>query len=381
MTISFQSPLWPFGNVADGTEEEWYNLWNGYAGATNFVKSITGGQPLPIVQYGSGGTPTDTSITRGRLRLRGNTAKRARQYMNTITQDTDSGESSSSTDDELFHKTRPPALASENINDKQSTMNKRALGEEEIPVVQPPKRIARILADYTTIQLNLYASQVLVGTYASNVYSAGLRIKMNSIITPFNWATTFKYMGTEQWVALYQYYRVLSNDITINVKNITSASDWAGDEDDYDYSGVTVSMEPTDSATALLTTERAMYEGKHNVTTTLHPGIISANTGDVPIGHAFKNQHTFKHHYEPGQFIMANSHVTNQAEDDRWTSVSSSPSHLHYLHLQIAPAYADSDPAITDGVKSKVVVQVHCTATIQWREVASGILTDPQTTA
>ena len=254
-------------------------------------------------------------------------------------------------------------------------------GEEEIPVM-PFGRVANTIADYTTIELSLYSAKILVGTYASNTFTQHMTIRMNGLNNPLDWQTSYAYMGTSQWKNLYQFYRILSNDITVSAKNFTQASDWSASAASYDYAAVTVSMEPNDNTDPLLLTERSMHEGKHNVVTTIHPGTVEQlSTGGGVVANHFKNSHTFTHHYEPKQFVMANSHITNQSEEERWTAIAANPAHPHNLHIAIAPAYSETDPSITDGTVSKVMFQVHCKIVIQWREVTSSILSTPQTDA
>lgn len=247
------------------------------------------------------------------------------------------------------------------INTGNHGLNVRTQDEEEIPIVQPPKNLSNIVPDYFTIKMKCRYHHTLTlttGAYAST------RINMNNLNSPFSSFTGLDYLGLSQWKALFSFYRILANDITVNIKNVTESSDMAGSGDRL-WDGITrTTLEYTDAGTSRLQTARQMAESKHNVTTVLDP--IGYGNGNY--------NHTFTHHYEPQQFINKNSHITQNGDEERWTSVSSAPTHQHYCHVG---AVVNGD-AVAAGSNIILKVDMICEATVQFREVLDTVLTTSQ---
>lgn len=248
-----------------------------------------------------------------------------------------------------------------NTDNILNTNNKMSTGEEEIAVAPIPRNLSNTIPDYFTLKLKCRSKGTLTLPQGTDYTST--RITMNALNSPFAANSTFDYLGTSQWKALFQFYRIISNDITINVKNVSTTTDLASNR--VDRGIVRSCIEFTDSASSRLLTSRQMVEAKHNITKVIDPPSVDHNNV----------QHTFKHHYEPAQFIQTNSHITNNSTEDRWTGISSNHSHPHYLHLGLTP----NDTLLTvDGtiyVRYDVLLEI----TIQFRETTDSILTTSQT--
>lgn len=238
--------------------------------------------------------------------------------------------------------------------------------EDEIPVAPIPKLLSNTVPDHYTVKLKcrgLDKLQVVKGTSTNDWF----RIELNTLNSPFTFDTTLDYLGTSEWKSLFQYYRILSNDITVTMYNNTANhADYVKTGDYYPQFVERVGLEFTDAGTPRLLTSRQMMEGKHNITTELYP----------PEGINGKSQYTFKHHYDPSSFITKNGHVTETGDEDRWTSISTGATHAHFAHVVMCE---NSDQLTTVNSFLSCLVDVTCEITVQFREVTDSILTTSQT--
>lgn len=257
------------------------------------------------------------------------------------------------------------------INNNNTTMSRRinsdpdVNGREEIAIIPVPRNVSNIIPDVFNIKMKCRTFDALSVVKGTNTFDS-LRISMNDLNSPFANTPTFDYLGTSQWKSLFQFYRIISNDITIRVTNVTNSND-VETGDFIEEFQARVGMEFTDSATARLDTSRKMAEGKHNVSTVLNPAGGYGGNG---------SQYTFKHHYEPAQFINKNSHISNNSEEDKWTAIAASPTHPHYCHVGLVENFnliSVADSTIT------VILDITAEVTVQWREVTDNILTESQT--
>lgn len=241
-------------------------------------------------------------------------------------------------------------------------------GEEEIPVAKIPKALSSIVPDYFTVKLPARTIDKLLVITGTNTYDS-VRITLNDLNSPFSNATTIDYLGTAQWKSLFQYYRIVSNDISIFVTNMTADHSTFIKGGDFITEAIArVGMEYTDSATARLDTARKQVEGKHNVTTTIQAAGLPNGSGCT---------HHFKHHYRPADFVQTNSHITETGDEDRWTAIAAGPTHPHYIHLGLNVAHENQFAAT--GGEIACLVEIKNTITVQFREVTDAILTTSQT--
>ena len=91
---------------------------------------------------------------------------------------------------------------------------------EEVPVIPPPRRIAKIQPDYFTVVLPYYE------TYrdGSNPQTTNTNrhFRLNSIFDPDQTSTGHQPMGRDTWAGIYKYYRVIKTDVKITWQNFSN---------------------------------------------------------------------------------------------------------------------------------------------------------------
>ena len=120
---------------------------------------------------------------------------------------------------------------------------------DEVDVVPIPKQVSKIHNDYFTIQLPIAYHAYISG--ATNGGIGSVQVNLNTINTPFiSFGATADYRGRNQWASVFQYYRVLRNDLKMTWYNANQAHfvGWHLHEDTMD---------------ANWTTQRDMLEAKH----------------------------------------------------------------------------------------------------------------------
>lgn len=246
------------------------------------------------------------------------------------------------------------------INTGLHGMATQANNELEIKPI--PKSLSSIIPDYFTIRLpvrsiDLFSIVPTVGNYD------GTRISLNDLNSTFAHATTLDFLGLSQWKALFQYYRIISGKVEIDMHNATSTVT----TDTLHEFVERYSIEPTDSSTVRYTTARQMCEAKHNITGLLYPTAYGSE----------KFQKTIEYNYNPKQFLETNGHVAETGDEDTWNPIAGSPAHPHYLHVGACLNNVNGFSAATPGI---VIADIKYEIIVQFRETTDSILTTSQTT-
>lgn len=228
---------------------------------------------------------------------------------------------------------------------------------DELDVKPVPKSLSTIMFDYHTIRLPIRAIDTL--THIASWDST--RITLNDLNSTFQATPTLDFLGLSQWKGLFQYYRILEGELTVDLVNIggvTNATDLLNEH-------ITrYSFEFTDAGTARLQTARQMAEGKHNITGIIYP---------INAGYNGPTNKRITVKYNPKQFIEENGHVAETGDEDTWNAIAGAPTHPHYCHIvttnNFGTVTADQSMMRLD-IKYEIVVQ--------FRETTDSILTTSQ---
>ena len=153
---------------------------------------------------------------------------------------------------------------------------------EEVNVVPPPAKIAKVIPDYTTIKLpwHEYRTSKLSATRSQDVWP----LRLNSIVDPGVNFTNHRPMGYTHWSTLYKYYRVLEAQVNVTFRynyGFFENVEVATANEPYTMS-VAVGYEPTDDTNDVYPNFQSMVEGKHSKVEWLHPKDIEVlSTGET----------------------------------------------------------------------------------------------------
>lgn len=219
----------------------------------------------------------------------------------------------------------------------QVSMDKTA-NDNEVPVVPPPRVIAKTVPDYFTVRLPYVtyftATTTTTGT-TSNVF------RLNDIFDPEKTSGGHQPLGRDVWAGVYNYYRVLSADVNIACWNRSSSSN--GD--------TWVASFLTDDDTALPDNMNSKCEAKRSQYRLLNP----KGTGI--------DRNSFEFKYDTANWDY---HVTEESSDTRWTAIGASPTVAHLLVLQSG--------AINASTSTDIMVWLDIQFVVQFREANTTIM-------
>lgn len=231
----------------------------------------------------------------------------------------------------------------------QSNSTRMASSGGEVPVIPPPKRVSKIVPDYFTIVLP-YAETFRDG---SNPVTTNLEryFRLNSIFDPDLTGTGHQPKGRDTWANVYQYYRVLSTEVTITWQNLQDAP----------FTGETqiVGFELTDKdEDAISTGQLAFIEGKQTAPLLL-PGINVAGA----------NMQTQTYTYSPDTWHY---HVQETGVEERWTPMGQNPTNTHLICLR---AFRHNFGHTVTARKLQYLITLNYK--VQFRETTNNILRGP----
>lgn len=200
-----------------------------------------------------------------------------------------------------------------NINQKvlESAVNLTSVSTmqdngDEVPVIPPPKNVAKAYADYTTINL----PWVQINTPTPTTYLADkLVMRCNSVFDPNATGGIHQPSGRDKFAAFgYKYYRVL--EATFHVEFLNTSPAATAVNTDSMWCGIHL----TDDSATDFTDGRAFFESKQTRGST-----IMANTDSYD---GIQKVHRMSYTYRPGDW---DHHVQNLTSDERWTPIGENP--------------------------------------------------------
>lgn len=221
------------------------------------------------------------------------------------------------------------------------------VGDEEVDVVPPPKRIALSAPDYFTIDLP-YVVTAHVTTVKANSINDFV-FKLNSVFDPQTTSTIgteHQPMGRDLWAGVYQYYRVLKSNFTVTAVNYTPNEAVTASS----HPACILGLTPQESTSPTITTREALMESKISQWQILHPVETNHHSGSL----------SFDYNPESWEF-----HVQESGIDERWTPIGSNPAIIHYIMFHTANMF--------DGDVKPLNIQFTVTMkfTVQFREANS----------
>lgn len=233
---------------------------------------------------------------------------------------------------------------------------------DEVDVVPPPAKIAKIINDYFTVQLPLGTCVDFAQTMTGQAAITKRFINLNTINTPLSGSNN-DYRGRNQWASIFQYYRVLKTDVKLTWTQCTVPVmvGWHLHEDTSDSNW---------------TTTRDMMEAKHGGFDILYPHIpdqfmvdnVASKTGTI---NEIRQQYSFN----PSTW---EHHVTKYGTEERWTAIGGSPNVPRYIHFGAVScgALAREDGNTDTGQSFAVRCYIQLLVTVQFREAAEAVLLD-----
>lgn len=208
---------------------------------------------------------------------------------------------------------------------------------EEVAVVPPPAKVAKILSDYTTIKFPYH--DYVCGRIDNGNPVDNLAVRLNSIQDPLVTVANHRPQGYTNWSGLYKYYRVLECEINVTVKYVFGnfvSGNAAAQNVPCSFS-LACGYEPTDDVTDIFPNFVSMVEGKHSKVVWLDPKDMEVGKYDNTNPH---NSHLLFHggqrdlhfHYDPHQWDY---HVHELGVEERWTLMANNPDVLHFLNFKV----------------------------------------------
>lgn len=224
------------------------------------------------------------------------------------------------------------------------------VGDEEVPVIPPPKVIALSAPDYFTINLP-YA---VTGHRSNSKQNLPLPFffRLNSIFDPQITAigTEHQPMGRDLWTGVYQYYRVLQSVANITIVNYQTNEAVTGTTHPSFIAGISPQEDNTNTT---IDTREALMESKIAQWQICHP--IETNHHSA----------SFTMTYNPEEWHY---HVQESGIDERWTPIGENPPVQHLVCLHIANM-RDAD---VRALNCQITVSM--TFTVQFREANSSYI-------
>lgn len=238
-----------------------------------------------------------------------------------------------------------------------TTMAPGVANTGELPVIPPPKKVAKTAPDYFTV--NLPYETVLENFFVEEPLAAGhtiQKISLNSIYNPLVLAynigdTEHVPQGRNTWTQIYKYYRVLECKVRIHLVNVGYRNDQVTTDTSYNFFG----WETTDELTDVSGSATAFLESK-NCRAELVPGYK-----ENPL-----NRTTFEYFYTPGGW---DDHVQEASPETMWTPINESPASKHYLLFRTFPGYGTNT---TNDIQCKYTISL--SYKVQFREAKFGVI-------
>lgn len=232
-------------------------------------------------------------------------------------------------------------------------------GGNEIPVINPPRNVAKITPDYFTVMLPYYSIHSLTAGEVNGTNS--VQIRLNSIYDPVE--GTFgnrQPQGRDIWSATWQFYRVLETRVKLTWLNgqfpttvaRPSGTIWA-----VGYEFLEDGATPANGIDAFMITKHAKRDMLGPATHLLGDG-ATVHT-NIP------SQQTLTHHYAPHEWDY---HVQESSSEARWTPISQNPSDTHHLAVRTMGL----DGQAVQANQMELIIQIEYV--VQFREVFQSLI-------
>lgn len=254
-------------------------------------------------------------------------------------------------------------------------MSKHNQGEE-VPVVPPPKKVAKIHPDYFTVELpfveRLFTSNESLFAYANDEPFAIIRL--NSIYDPlqrrFGGKTGNPDAATESnrqpqgrniWHSHFKYYRVLKTMVKltfVNKRHQLSPDLPFAEHYVVGYELVDEDHAISNNTDMFLMTKRA----KRDILRPAHKGSTFDSSGTVVNEFNIDSPHVIQTYtYNPTEWVH---HVEELGEEERWTPIGENPAIDHNMCIRFMHLNASAPLSQTEAVG----VLVQLTYQVQFRE-------------
>ena len=267
--------------------------------------------------------------------------------------------------------TKPtPEFTSRRISTGQTNMASNA-NSDEVPLVPPPKKISKIVQDYTTIKLPYYQ---LINLDTTNTNENTIDIRLNSIYDPVVGSDSNRQpQGRDAFAQNYQYYRVIESKVhaqwhysgaRVGVITFGSPSTISGNPMDSTY---VVGWETQNGETdAITSTVDAFMVTKHAHRQLLLPASAGYESTSGGVVHTEGiSVATTDYVYGPNKFIQETGHVQNISKSEYWTPVGENAEHRHILSLRTYGI--DNQALIVNSIRLLLTIEY----TVQFREYAN----------
>ena len=254
-------------------------------------------------------------------------------------------------------------------SDSPATTNMATSGGE-VPVIPPPRKIAKIHPDYFTIRLpyvKRFASNVTLSDFDFESGSSLFTIRLNSIYDPLKQTNSVagpqndsdaQPQGRDIWAANFKFYRVLSADVTVRI--VSTLPELSTDpplQNHLAYGYELVDEDHTLSATAdmFMMTKRASHK-------LLPPAMATvAGNGTSTVTRCAKSSiGSINYHYDPNSWTY---HVEEQGSEERWTPILQNPAIDH--DMAVRAMHLNNNASVSGGFVSVIVFIEY---TVQFRE-------------
>lgn len=252
---------------------------------------------------------------------------------------------------------------------------------EEIPVVPPPRKIAKMTPDYFTNICPYYTSFVFnsTGEQSKRVQAYAVLLRLNSIWDPVVGSLSDSQpQGRDQWATVFNYYRVLESHWKIrwhnqNVPICTPQLRTAAVTANYGspLKGNFIcgyELVEDDTSSLLSDSIYTFMATKHAKRTELHAATPNSTATVDQVYVVSPGQAVTEIHYTPETW---DHHVQTNTTAERWTPIASSPTVDHYAALRCFHKGSDDIATNKDG---GIYCEVYVEFKVQWREAASPLI-------
>jgi len=230
------------------------------------------------------------------------------------------------------------------------TMSKRGPSDgDEIQVVPPPKRVAKIAPDYMTIKLPWWETHY--SSTAGDILSQ-YALRLNSCFDPSTQTPAHQPAGRDKFAAFgFRYYRVLKTVVRLRFFNRGGTSELV-------HAHQIVGYELGDSQGDRFTKTVPFVEGKH-----CKSDILCSNSTVFEGARGKFKEMTYT--FTPESW---DNHVHTEASEEMWTPIDSTPPLAQELYIHTGPAYSSTGngtPVVWDTFTGCFIYVEY---TVQFRE-------------
>ena len=259
---------------------------------------------------------------------------------------------------------------------------------DDVEVIRPPKRIAKHVPDYTTVQMTYFDYVDLSNATSNQSIVTRHYIRLNSIYdVPIDAAGTSATndvdadnlhapAGRGAWENIYKYYRVLKSEVSLHFVNNSEISYSTTGVDHFVNTPKIVGYIPTDDTSNTTAPQHWTHwiERKHSKADLIDPGFVKNTTATAnyrqAINHGLGLNKKQNFTYTPATWDY---HITDDAEDERWTLLTQAPVIKRNLCI-MATSAANAPGSGNFGNVYNIRCYYHIKYTVQLRELKDDLL-------